>query len=109
MARTAVNVTTITRAGVAPVAGSAADPANKNSVSNDGNMWVELENTDSGPRTVTIAITTKVDGQSPAPKSYVLAAAAKLKVGPFPTSNYSDQLQIDADSALVLIAAYRIN
>lgn len=106
--RTQINATTVTRAGVAPVAGTATDTANGNYVVNDGSTWLEVENTDAAAHTLTISLSATVDGQPVTARTYDMAAADKLKIGPFSRRDYGAHLQIDADSNLVTVAAYRV-
>lgn len=110
MPRTAVPVTAISRAGVAPATPTTGDPANNHVIQNDGSVVLLVKNTNSGStvRNLTIHLDTKVDGQAPAPRTYALAAAASRYIGPFPTSEYGDALDVDVDNAELTIAAYHV-
>lgn len=110
MARTAITVNSISRAGLAPVATAAGDVANGNSVANDGAVFLHVENTngDATARTLTISLAKTVDGQAPAAKTYEIDAGDSLYIGPFPTSFYGDSLAVDADNAELKLAAYHL-
>lgn len=109
MARTAVAVTQIDRAvGVAPATFASADVANGNYVPNDGRTWIELDNTDAAQQTCTVHPARTVDGQSVTGVDHIVAAGAQLRLGPYPTSDYSGQLAINCTSANLKVAAYRL-
>lgn len=107
-ARTALTPTVITRNGVAPVAFANSDNVNGNSCPNDPNTWIEVSNTDSVSRNVTVKPSRQVDGQTVTGTAHTVAAAAQLRLGPFPTSDYGTSLQINTDAALLKIAAYTL-
>lgn len=108
-ARTPVAVATLNRAtGITPIAYASSDNTNGNSVANDGQTWLELSNTDSVSRTATVTPARTVDGQAVAGVVHTLAAAALLKLGPFPVSDYGSVLQVNTSAALLKIAAYRL-
>lgn len=108
MARTAIPVTAITRAGVADTDPTPGDAVNGNSVANDGRTWVEVTNTGAASHTLTVHITAGVDGQPVTPRTYTIAAAGTLRVGTLPVDIYGSTLQIDVDNAELELTPYRI-
>lgn len=108
MARTLMNVTTLNRDGLAPVAGTAVDTANGNYLVNDGSTWLEVNNSDAAVHTLTVHLATVVDGQPVTDRTYSVAAGATLMVGPFPTREYGGHLQFDGDSNLLTVSPYRL-
>jgi len=108
MAATALTVTALSRAGVAPPAEVAGDAVNGNSVANDGRTWVEATNTDASSHTVTFAIPGTVDGQAIGDRVETLAASASARYGPFPASIYGLSLGVMVDNALVTLSAYSL-
>jgi hypothetical protein len=114
MARTVVPVTEISRAGVAPPAQQAADHANGNYIaSNDGTIFVEIENTDGVSRSVGFVIFgSQVDGVTIPDKVVTVPSGAIRVAGPFPVRFYGqvDQsLWINPDAATTLkLRAYKL-
>lgn len=110
MARGVVPVTEITRTGVAEPAETNGDATNNHVIANDGNMWIEVRNSNgaSTARTLTIHLTGARDGQAPAPKTYSIAAAATRRIGPFPVSLYGSAMQVDVDNAELKLLALGI-
>lgn len=108
-ARTPVAVATLNRStGIVPTAYASSDNTNGNSVPNDGQTWLELSNTDTVSRNVTVTPSRTVDGQAVTGVAHTLAAAALLKIGPFPVADYGGVLQVNTTAALLKIAAYRL-
>lgn len=109
MARTPVAVTSLNRtAGVAPAAFAASDVANGNVVPNDGHTWIEVSNTDAASQTVTVTPARTVDGIAVVGVAHPVAAGAQLRLGPYPTSDYSGQLEVNCSNTNLKIAAYRL-
>lgn len=111
MARVAVPVTQITRAGTPNVASPVTgDTVNGHSVANDGDMFLEVKNTNGGStaRVVTINVQETVDGQVPAARTVSIAAGVTEKIGPFPTSEYGISLQVQVAHAELVLAAYHL-
>lgn len=110
MARTAVPVTAITKAGVAPTAETTGDSVNNHSIPNDGKTVILAHNTNasSTARTLTVRLSGSVDGQAITPKTYTIAAAASRYIGPFDTTRYGSTLLVDVDNAELHLSAYRI-
>lgn len=95
MARTALAVQQLNRAGVTPAYASANSSGN--SFSNDGRCFVHLKNTGAAV-TVTVPIPVSVDGQAVAGRTVVVAATTGDKmIGPFPAAQYN-QLATDPGS-----------
>lgn len=109
MAATPLTVRTITeQSGLVPAAETAADNTNGNTVTNSANTWLEMTNSGGSSATVTIAYVQQVDGQTVPPRTYTLAAAAKLRAGSFPVSLFGTTLVIQASAATVTLAAYQL-
>lgn len=83
MARVAIPVTEITRAGVAPPAQTDADSSNNMEFTNDGDTFLEIVSSDAGSQTVEFLIATEVDDLSVTPRSVTVAAGDTVLVGPF--------------------------
>lgn len=82
-----LSVIQVTRSGVADTL-VAAD-SEGDSFPNTGREWLEISNGGGAP--VTLNIAGVVDGQTVAAlRSYSIAAGARRKIGPFPTSLYND-------------------
>lgn len=109
MARVAVPVAEITRAGVSLEAAVSGDPTNGHVIPNDGRVALILANSGSTvPRTVTVHLTHAVDGQLPAPREYPIDAGDTQFVGPWPVSDYGPSLTVDVDNAEIQIQAVRL-
>lgn len=106
----AVPVSSITRAGVAPASPTAGDATNGHTVSNDGNVFILAKNTNgaSTARTITFAFAHKVDGQTISPVTHSLAAGASQYMGPYPESEYGDEIAITVSHAEMVISAYHL-
>lgn len=109
MPRTPVAVATLNRnPGVAPTAFASSDNVNGNTIPNDGQTWLEVSNTDSVSRSVTITPSRRVDGQAAAGVAHAVAAGQQLRLGPFSVADYGGALQVDTTAALLKVAAYRL-
>lgn len=110
MARVAVPVTTISRAGVAPASETTGDATNNHSVQNNGKTFLLVRNGNgaSTARTVTLRLSGSYDGQSVTPRTVTIAAAASRYIGPFPTSTYGTSLLVDVEHADLKLSAYTI-
>ena len=110
MARVAVPVTQITRAGVAPPTEVDGDVVNNHSVRNDGKVWVLARNSNGGStaRTVTFKVSKLVDGQTVSSTARSIAAGASKYFGPFPVKDYGTTLEIDVSNAEVKLSAFRV-
>lgn len=85
----ATNITTtdITRTGVAAGAGTAG--ATDMTFNNDGHTVLRVVNT-GVEKTVTLAISRTVDGQTPAARTVTVpATTGDVFIGPFPVADYS--------------------
>jgi hypothetical protein len=106
---TALTARTITETGYTPVAEVAGDNTNGNSVDNtSGRVWLEFTNGGGSTATVTVTFPYLVHGQTIPAKSYSIAAAAKLRVGPFDPSVYGQTLTFTPSAATVTVAAYQL-
>lgn len=106
--RTQVTVVQVSRAAltVVPAPSASPDTANGNFCLNDGFTELEVLNTDSSAHTLTVALSSGVDGSAAGPKSYpVVVSASPQRVGPFPLQWYSSQLNFNLDSTLVKVQA----
>jgi hypothetical protein len=105
MARAAVPVTSISRAGVAPPSETNGDAVNNHTVSNDARVAILARNSGAGARTITFRLNGNVDGQSVTPRTVSLAAGVSRWFGPFPTSTYGTSLLVDVEHAEVKLSA----
>jgi hypothetical protein len=114
MARTVIPVSEISRAGIAPPAQQTADQPNGNYIaSNDGTIFVEIENTDASPKSVGFVIFgSQVDGVTIPDKVVTVPAGAIRWAGPFPVRYYGQvdaSLWINPDAATSLkFRAYKL-
>ncbi|MER7930497.1 hypothetical protein ABTY96_46565 [Streptomyces sp. NPDC096057] len=109
MARTAISVTQITRAGVAAGTEAAGDPTNNHVVPNNGKTILQVRNSGSTvARTVTFRLPGVVDGQAVTPRAVSIPISSTRWFGPFPTGDYGSQLQVDVDNAELKLTAYGI-
>lgn len=100
MARTLINWTEPTRAGVALPTGTAADVSNGNYVVNDGRVVIICSNSSgSTAHSVTVAIAATVDGQAATSRTIPLPTSSSVLIGPYDTGNYGTQLGLTGDSA----------
>ncbi|MFF9043331.1 hypothetical protein [Streptomyces parvulus] len=106
MPRTAVPVTTITRAGVAPPTETNGDATNQHVISNNGKVVLLARNAGSTvARTVTLRVRSTVDGQPVTPRTVSVPQSASRWIGPFPIDQYGTQLQVDVDNAELKLTA----
>ncbi|WP_033338967.1 hypothetical protein [Catenuloplanes japonicus] len=107
MARVAVPVTVITKAGVAPATEVNGDPVNAHSVANSGSTFIVARNNGVTPRTMTINLKGSVDGQPITARSVSVPASGTRYVGPFDTTRYGASLEVGVDHADVKLQAFR--
>ncbi|MET0416060.1 MAG: hypothetical protein ABW022_08570 [Actinoplanes sp.] len=108
MPRTAIPVTAINKAGVAPPAETNGDVANNHSVSNDGRTVLLIRNNGATPRTASFRLAGAVDGQAITAKTVTVPATSSRYVGPFDTTRYGTTMQVDVDHADLRLSALRI-
>lgn len=108
MPRVAVPVTQITRAGVAPAAETDGDPVNHHVVNNDGQVLLLVRNAGASARDITFRFASAVDGQAVTPRVVSVPASASRYFGPFPTSDYGEDLQVDVAHADLKLSAYHL-
>lgn len=114
MARTALTPVKITLTGITPSGtdGVAADVANGNYVAgnNGTTMFVAAKNTGASPFTLTF-VTPGTSGQGAytiSDEVKTLAASDVKWYGPFPLSDFTSQLQIDAQDAAIKLQVFYI-
>lgn len=85
MARTAINVTKVVRAGVVDPAGQTGDQTNGMMMVNDGNTWLEINNAVATARVITIITPPTYQGEPVQDLTITVPiSAVRYKVGPFP-------------------------
>lgn len=105
MARGVLTLTEVSRAGVdfpTPVAG---DATNGHTVNNDGYVQVYAKNTGATTRTITFRQVRTVDAQAAGTRVESLTAGQAQLFGPFPRTDYGEDLAIDVAHAEVTLAA----
>lgn len=107
MARVAVPVTVITKAGVAPATEVNGDPVNGHSIANGGSTFIVARNNGATPRTVTINLQGSVDGQPITARTVPVPATASRYIGPFDTTRYGSSLEVQVDHADLKLLAFR--
>lgn len=107
MATTDVPVQTITEGGLTPAAAVSGDNTNGNSFVNTGVQWVEWTNTGGSTGTVTVAFGYTVKGQTIPAKSYSIAAAAVMRIGPFDPAVYGSSVVMTPSAATIKPAAFQ--
>jgi hypothetical protein len=108
MARVAVPVTAITKAGVAPPAETNGDATNHHSVSNDSRTVLLCRNNGASTRTVSVLLSGTVDGQAITARSISIPTSASRYIGPFDTTRYGTTLLVNVDHADLRLSAFRI-
>lgn len=110
MSRSAIPVTSSSRAGVALPAETSGDASNNHTVQNDGHTIVLARNSNGGStaRTVTVHVSKTVDGQAVASRATSIAAAATAVIGPWPTSEYGTSVLLDVDNAELKLRAVHV-
>lgn len=89
-------------------AGEAADPTNGDTVANNGNTVLIVNNTDgAASHTVTVNLARTVDGQAATPLTWTLAAGAERVAALGPATFYGSNVSLEADSALVTYRCLR--
>jgi hypothetical protein len=109
MARTALTIVDSARAGTVLPAGTAADVANGNVITNTGNILILAKNTNaaSTTRNVTIAVTGRIDGLPVTARTIPIAPGVTQVLGPYDTTNYGSALAINGDHAEVTFQVIR--
>lgn len=109
MARAALTVTAVSRAGVALPAETDGNATDNHTVANDERTIVLARNSNGAAtaRTVTVHIDQEVDGVGGLTKTYSIAAGATKAIGPFPTKIYGNPVLLDVDNAELKLRALR--
>lgn len=110
MARAALPLTQIVRAGIAPAAEVTGDTVNNHSMSNDGHAFLICRNSNGGSTAhiLTIHLFGGVDGEPITSRAISVAAAATVYIGPFPTTEYGTSVLIDPAHAELKLSAYHL-
>lgn len=110
MPRVAVPVSAVTSAGIAMPAETNGDATNNHTIPNDGRtiLIVRNANASSTARTLTIVITGAIEGFSPTPRTYSIAAGASRVIGPFSTTAYGTSMQVNVDNAELKLTALQL-
>jgi hypothetical protein len=109
MARAALTVNAITKAGLVVPAETNGDPTNGHLLPNNGVttfLLVRNANGASTARTLTVRLQGSVDGQAITPRTYSIPAAASRYIGPFDTTRYGSSVAIDVDNAELKLSAF---
>ncbi len=107
-ARTATTLTHITPVTVPASPGLAADVTNGDSYPNGGSSLLVMNNTDTVSRTVSVSISTTVDGQSVTARTFTVPASTVQYVKLGPVANYGSTTVVTANNALVKLAVYAL-
>lgn len=108
MARTAVPVTSFTRAGALVPTGVPGDATNGHAVENGESMGLVVTNTGATSHSLTINLSRTVDGQAVSPRVIPIAAGETRAFGPFSPADYGTSLLVDVDHAELTLRAYRM-
>lgn len=79
-----------------------------NTVANGGNLVLEFNNSGASTYTVTVALTSTLDGQSVTPITYSLTAGQTKVAAGWPPSFYGSTLTFTASNAAVTYVAYNV-
>jgi hypothetical protein len=111
MARSAIPVYAITRAGIVAPTETTTDVANGNTLPNNGATWLAVRNSNgaSTTRTLTVQVSTTVDGQAVTPRPYPVAAGVTRYIGPFPIATYGQNLLLNPDNAELRVIALTLS
>lgn len=89
MAASALTPTQVTRSGTADTLTAANVDGNYYSNTSPGSTWFEVLNGDASP--ITVSVAALMDGVTVATfRQYTVAAGARKKIGPFPSTPYND-------------------
>lgn len=106
MARSAITVTQAVRAGATLPAATVGDPVNQHTVANNGRVVLLVENTGATvARSVTFALSEKVDGLTAGPRVESVPIGETQVFGPFPPAEYGSSLLVDVDDAELTLLA----
>jgi hypothetical protein len=110
MARAALPVTDIVRAGVVLADETVGDPIENHSVANDGHVFILAHNTNAvaTAHTLTVHVAETVDGLAVTSRTYTIDTEETQLIGPFDVKTYGNPIDVDVDDAELQLAAYRI-
>lgn len=111
MARTAIPVTTIIRAGVNKPAITAGDSVNGHQFSNVGVTFIEAKNTDVATRSLTLITPVQTDGLDVADLVISILAGQTWMIGPFSSQTFNqtgDLVYIDIAQSTWEFRAFKI-
>jgi hypothetical protein len=92
-----------------PASGTAADPTNSNSVLNGGSTLLLIYNSGASVRTITVAFSTTVDGQTVTPLGpFNLAATTEYALMLGPSAFYGNPTIITANNAEVKLRVLQL-
>jgi hypothetical protein len=93
-----------------PAPSVAGDVANGNVTPNDGATMLAVVSGDTNPHSLTVTVSSGVDGLTAGPRPYTIpgSASGTQLVGPFPIQFYGSQLLWNVDSAQLKVAAYSL-
>jgi len=100
MARTTLAVTAVTDSGVQEVA-KTTGIADGHMFANDGRTWIEVTNSGSATRTLTIQTQKTFNGFALADRTVSITDGTTKKIGPFPTDIYNVQAGADAGKVYI--------
>lgn len=106
MSRTAITPTTVNRTtGASLPTASAADVANGNQCSNDGNVLVLVTNTDTVSHNFTVTTGSAVDGLAAPTRQVAIPGNTSVPIafGPYPVSFYGTTLLFNGDNVNIKV------
>lgn len=111
MARTALSVQTITRAGITP-SYSAANADGHSIQNSEANFILHVKNGSGSSITVTIATAAQIDGLDVSDRTVTVGAGAEKVIGTFPQSIYNQSdgtVNVDFSAVTsVTVAAFKV-
>jgi hypothetical protein len=107
VAPTALNVQTITEAGMTPVAPAAGDNTNGNSFVNTGRQWIEAS-AGVGGGTFSVAFGYQVKGKTIPAQSYTVPSSGTFRAGPFDPAFYGTTLIVTPSATTVTLNVFQL-
>ena len=109
MARVAIPVSAVVRAGLTPASETNGDATENHTFVNDGRTIILARNSGAGARTITFRVAQILDGLTAATRVVSIPAGASRYFGPFPTDVYGTLTQIDVEHAEIKLSALSVN